>query len=132
MKKLDLKTLEKKIKVRPLTYKDYDQVVKLQEQCFPGMTTWKEEQFKSQIDIFQEGQLCIELNKKIVASSSSLIVDFDLYEESDNWQTLSDYGYITNHDADGETLYGIEIMVHPDFRAMKLARRLYDARKDLA
>lgn len=131
MKKINLKTLEKKIRVRPLNYDDFEQVVKLQAQCFPGMTTWKEEQFKSQVDIFPEGQLCIEFNGKIVASSSSLIVDFDLYEESDNWQTLSDYGYITNHDSDGETLYGIEIMVHPDFRAMKLARRLYDARKEI-
>lgn len=132
MKKINLKTLEKKIIVRRLKQEDYSQVVQLQEHCFPGMHTWKEEQFKSQIDIFPEGQLCIEFNGKIVASSSSLIVDFDLYEESDNWQTLSDYGYITNHDPDGETLYGIEIMVHPEFRAMKLARRLYDARKDLA
>jgi predicted amidohydrolase len=132
MKKINLKTLEKKITVRPLTYHDFEQVIALQGLCFQGMQSWKEEQFKSQIDIFPEGQICIEFNGKIVASSSSLIVDFDLYEESDNWQTLSDYGYITNHDSEGETLYGIEIMVHPEFRAMKLARRLYDARKDLA
>jgi len=38
-----------------------------------------------------------------------------------------------HHDLDpkGDTLYGIEIMVHPDFRGMKLSRRLYDARKEL-
>lgn len=132
MKKINLKTLEKKIHVRPLAIEDFPQVTELQEACFPGMQSWKIDQFKSQIKIFPEGQICIEFNGKIVASSSSLIIDFDLYEESDNWQTLSDYGYITNHDPDGETLYGIEIMVHPDFRGMKLARRLYDARKDLA
>ena len=28
--------------------------------------------------------------------------------------------------------YGIEIMVHPEYRGMRLARRLYNARKDLA
>lgn len=132
MKKINLKTLEKKIIVRELKPEDYDQLIELQKLCFPGMHTWKKEQLISQLEIFPEGQICIEFNGSIVASSSSLIVDFDLYEESDNWQTLSDFGYITNHDPDGETLYGIEIMVHPDFRAMKLARRLYDARKDLA
>ena len=132
MKKIDLKTLEKKINVRPLKTSDFDQLIKLQALCFPGMQTWKKEQFESQLEIFPEGQICVELNKKIVASSSSLIVDIDLYEESDNWQTLSDFGYITNHDSDAETLYGIEIMVHPDFRGMKLARRLYEARKELA
>ncbi len=132
MKKVDLKTLEKKIKIRPLKNCDYEELIKLQQLCFPGMQTWKKEQIESQLDIFPEGQICIEINKKIVASSSSLIIDFDLYNESDNWQTLSDSGYITNHDTDAETLYGIEIMVHPAYRSMKLARRLYDARKDIA
>ena len=31
----------------------------------------------------------------------------------------------------GDTLYGIEIMVDPEYRGMKLSRRLYDARKQL-
>ena len=131
MKKIDLKTLEKKIKVRPLELKDYETLVELQKLCFPGMKTWKKEQLESQLELFPEGQICIEINKKVVASSSSLIIDFDLYSESDNWQTLSDSGYITNHDPDAETLYGIEIMVHPDYRSMKLARRLYEARKEI-
>lgn len=132
MKKIDLKTLEKKVKLRQLELKDFDALVNLQKLCFPGMHTWKKEQFESQLKHFPEGQICIEFNKKIIASSSSLIIDFDLYEEGDDWKTLSDSGYITNHDPDAETLYGIEIMVHPDYRSMKLARRLYDARKEIA
>jgi len=122
MKKIDLKTLEKRIIVRQIKIEDYNQIVKLQELCFPGMPTWTNEQIRSQLEIFPEGQICIELNKKIVASSSSLIIDFDLYEESDNWKMLSDSGHITNHDPDGETLYGIEIMVHPNYRGYKLSR----------
>jgi predicted amidohydrolase len=31
----------------------------------------------------------------------------------------------------GDTLYGIEIMVDPEYRGLKLSRRLYDARKEL-
>ena len=131
MKKIDLKTLEKKIKIRSIKLKDFDGLVELQKLCFPGMQTWKKEQIESQLEIFPEGQICIILDNKIVASSSSLIIDFDLYADSDNWQTLSDSGYITNHDPDAETLYGIEIMVHPDYRSMKLARRLYEARKEI-
>ncbi len=132
MKKINLKTLERKIVLRQLKLEDYDKLIHLQKLCFPGMQTWKFDQFESQLNYFPEGQLCIELEGDIVASSSSLIIDFDLYEESDDWQTLSEHGYITNHDPEGETLYGIEIMTHPDFRGMKLSRRLYDARKDVA
>ena len=60
----------------------------------------------------------------MVASAASLIVKFDLYNEWHDWARLSDNGMIRNHDAKGDTLYGIEIMVHPDFRGMRLARRL--------
>lgn len=38
---------------------------------------------------------------------------------------------ITNHDPNGDTLYGIEIMVDPEYRNMKLSRRLYAARQKL-
>ncbi len=70
--------------------------------------------------------------RALVASSSSLILDFELYKNWHNWDEISDYGFIRNHKADGKTLYGIEMMVDPDYRGLKLARRLYDARKELA
>jgi predicted amidohydrolase/GNAT superfamily N-acetyltransferase len=44
----------------------------------------------------------------------------------------ADSGYIRNHDPNGDVLYGIEIMVDPEYRGMRLARRLYDERKRIA
>ena len=46
-------------------------------------------------------------------------------------KSVADGGFIRNHHRQGDTLYGIEIMVDPEFRGMRLARRLYDARKAL-
>lgn len=132
MRKINPKDFEKKIVIRELKPDDFEQLTQMQELCFPGMKHWSKEQIKSQIDIFPEGQICIEYNGKLVASSGSLIIDFDVYSEESDWQTLSDQGFITNHDPEGETLYGIEIMVHPDYRGMKLARRIYEKRKELA
>jgi GNAT superfamily N-acetyltransferase len=111
---------------------DYEQVVQLQLSCFHGMWPWSREQIRSQLDIFPQGQICIEYNEEIVASSSSLILDFDMIGERHSWQEISDTGHIRNHNPVGNTLYGIEIMVDPRYRGMKLARRLYDARKELA
>src|SRR5690606_24980297 len=110
---------------------DYEQLIEMQRRSFPGMTVWTREQVESQINTFSEGQMCVEYEGRIVASASSLIVDFDQHEEWHNWQAVSDSGYIRSHNEEGDTLYGIEIMVDPDFRGLKLARRLYDARKDL-
>ena len=132
MTKIDLKNFEKQIKLRLLKKEDYEDIVNLQKQCFPGMKPWKKEQFDSLIDIFQDGQICITFNKKIIASSCSLILNMDEYDETQSWREMTDRGYITNHDPSGHTLYGIEIMVDPEFRGLKLARRLYNKRKDLA
>ncbi len=120
-----------KVALRQLTLDDFDAVVALQLKCFPGMKPWQREQFESQIRTFPEGQLCIEADGRVVASTSNLIVDFDRYQAWHNWKEIADSGYIRNHDPIGDTLYGIEVMVDPDCRGMRFARRLYDARKEI-
>lgn len=132
MKKIDLSEFETHIRVRPLRIEDFDALIELQRVCFVGMSTWKREQIESQLQVFPDGQLCIEYEGEIVASSSCLIVDFSQHEDWHNWSKIADNGYIRSHDPEGDTLYGIEIMVNPEYRGMKLARRLYDARKELA
>jgi predicted amidohydrolase/ribosomal protein S18 acetylase RimI-like enzyme len=125
-------TKGKRIKVRPLRLADYEEVRALQLKCFPGMKPWSPEQFDSMLSRFPEGQICVEADGKVIASSSSLIVDFDLYSDWQNWALISDSGYIRNHAPGGDTLYGIEIMVDPEYRGYRLSRRLYEARKQLA
>jgi len=130
---MGVKTLaKKKIVCRNLLEEDYQSVCDLQLTCFPGMKPWSREQFHSILSIFPEGQFCIEYNGQLVASSCSLVITREEYSETASWNELTNRGFITNHDPEGDTLYGMEIMVHPGFRLMKLARRLYEARKKLA
>ncbi|MDF2448213.1 MAG: family N-acetyltransferase [Bacteroidota bacterium] len=124
--------ITKKIKLRKIVKDDYAQITAIQKLCFPGMLPWSETQFQNLLTYFPEGQICIQYGKKIIASSSSLILHFDNYSETSPWKELTDNGNITNHDSYGDTLYGMEIMVHPSYQGMKLSRRLYDARKELA
>lgn len=128
---VDHKSFEKNIVVRPMRLEDFDEVVAVQTRCFPGMAPWPRDQIESQIATFTAGQLVVECDGRVVASSSSLIVEFDEYEEGHTWNEVAGHGYLSNHDPEGDTLYGIEMMVDPDFRGMRLARRLYDARKQL-
>jgi predicted amidohydrolase/GNAT superfamily N-acetyltransferase len=129
---IDTSEFESRLIVRPLTRDDFDDLVALQLRCFPGIPTWEREQIESQLRIFPEGQICIELDGELVASSSSLIVRFDEYDAWQSWREIADDGYIRNHDPRGDTLYGIEIMVSPEARGLRLSRRLYDARKEIA
>jgi len=128
---LKLRSFERQINVRLLTIDDFEAMVELELRCFAGMQPWQKDQIESQLKIFPEGQIGIEYQGRLVASSSSVIVDFSEYAEWHDWKLIADDGYIRNHNSEGDTLYGIEIMVDPEFRGMKLSRRLYDARKEL-
>jgi len=132
MEKINDKNIIKKIKLRPLKLDDYNQIAAIQLKCFPGMKPWTIEQFKNLIHYFPEGQFCIQYGKKIIASSCSLVISFEEYGETATWSQLTDGGNITNHNKYGDTLYGMEMMVDPEYRGMKLSRRLYEGRKSLA
>ena len=123
---------KKKIRLRQIKKSDYLSIVKLQLKCFPGMKPWSENQFNNLVSTFPEGQVCILMENEIVASCSSLIIHSTNYSETSSWNELTDNGNISNHSPEGDTLYGMEIMVNPEYRGMKLSRRLYDARKNIA
>lgn len=122
----------KTLLLRPMTVDDFDALVELQQRCFPGMGPWVRAQIESQLRIFPEGQFVLSLDGRLVGSANSLIVDASSHSDWHDWKVITDNGYIRSHDPQGDMLYGIEIMVDPDFRGMKLSRRLYDARRQLA
>ncbi len=117
------------ILVRQATMDDFDAIIGLQRLCFPAMATWAPEDVRSQIARFPQGQLVVEVDGQVMASCAALVVDEAEYRDWHDWKTVADNGRIRNHDPDGDTLYGIEIQVHPAARGQKLSRRLYDARK---
>ena len=131
METLDLKDFELRTVVRPLRIEDYDALVAMHLKCFPGLQPWSKAQIESQLQIFPEGQICVEIDGQLAASSSCLIIDYDPGMAWHNWREVSDNGYIRNHDPKGDSIYGIEIMVDPEFRGMKLSRRIYEARKQI-
>ncbi len=120
-----------KVKVRPLDPGDYASVADIQSRCFPGIKPWTRAQFDSQLSRFPDGQLGVEFGGKVVATSSTLVIDLEHLSKLHDFKEVSDDGFIGNHDPEGDTLYGIDIAVDPGYRGLRLARRLYEARKDL-
>ncbi|ELP32818.1 bifunctional GNAT family N-acetyltransferase/carbon-nitrogen hydrolase family protein [Rhodopirellula baltica] len=127
----DVSNFERELILRNMRIEDYDSMVAMQKACFPDMQPWTKEQVESQLAHFPEGQIVIECDGKLVASSSSLLLHYEDDLEWHDYKKIADSGFIRNHQPTGDTLYGIEIMVHSDFRGMRLSRRLYDARKEL-
>ncbi|QDV24584.1 bifunctional GNAT family N-acetyltransferase/carbon-nitrogen hydrolase family protein [Aureliella helgolandensis] len=127
---LDLADFEWNLVVRNTRLEDFETLVEIQKKCFPEMELWTRAQIESQLKHFPEGQFVVECDGRVIASCSSLLLSYEDELEWHNWKKTSDSGFIRNHKPDGNTMYGIEIMVDPDFRGMRLSRRLYEARKE--
>ncbi|MFT5435218.1 MAG: putative amidohydrolase/GNAT superfamily N-acetyltransferase [Myxococcota bacterium] len=117
--------------VRRLEAADVDAVRDLQSRGFKNLAPWTRRELSAQLVRFPEGQIVIEIDGAIVGSSSSLIVHGDDWERPHTFADVSDNGLIGTHDPEGDTLYGIDIVVDPLYRGMRLARRLYEARQDV-
>ncbi|MCB9600277.1 MAG: GNAT family N-acetyltransferase [Sandaracinus sp.] len=122
---------EARLIIRPLEDGDVEPLRELQRRCFPTLSPWTAEQLANHIVTFPEGQIAIELDGELVASSSSLVLSAKEYEDDHTFDEIVPGGFLDNHDPSGDVLYGIDICVSPDARGMRLARRLYEVRKEL-
>jgi predicted amidohydrolase/ribosomal protein S18 acetylase RimI-like enzyme len=126
-------TEDMKVVLRHLTIEDYKDLKEAMIQAYIGsrMSYWSEDSIESLLTVFPEGQLCVEMNGIVVGGALSLIIDYRKYGDEHTYQEVTgDYSFST-FDSDGDVLYGIDVFVHPEYRGLRLARRLYDARKEL-
>lgn len=117
--------------IRSIQPKDLEEIAALSLKSFGPEMSLNYEQFKSTLEVFPEGQVCVEYEGKIVGCAISLIIDIDDYGYDYTYEEISDDGYIRNHKPEGKNLYGIEVGVDPDYRNMKLGKLLYDARRKI-
>ncbi len=123
----------KKVEVRNLRLSDYRELKQSMIAAYEGWEDvhWEEKHIDKLLNIFPEGQICVLVNDKVVGSALSIIVDYEKYDDDHSYEEITaDYTFKT-HDQEGDVLYGIDIFIHPDFRGLRLGRRLYDARKEL-
>jgi ribosomal protein S18 acetylase RimI-like enzyme len=118
--------------IRKSRAEDAERIAELARLCFdPPEIAFTKRNFVSQIEKFPEGQICVELNGEIIGSCSSLIVNIDEYPKYHTLAAISDNGNIQNHNPNGKHLYGIDVIVHPQYRGLKMGKRLYNARRQV-
>ncbi len=121
------------IELRNLQFEDYLGLKEAMIEAYSGIggMYWREKSIRKLLDIFPEGQLCVLVDGKVAGCALSIIVDYKKYGDNHTYrQITADYTFKTHTDK-GDVLYGIEIFVHPEYRGLRLGRRLYDARKEL-
>lgn len=121
------------IELRYLTNKDYNALATAMEEVYPNLpdAAWEREHIKKLISIFPEGQVVITVDGKIAAAALSLLIDSKKFDEDHTYLEVTDNYSFKTHTKLGDLLYGIDIFVKPDYRGMRLGRRLYDYRKEI-
>jgi predicted amidohydrolase/GNAT superfamily N-acetyltransferase len=92
---------------------------------------WTKKQLNRLIKLFPEGQIVIKINGKMAGCALSIIVDYDLFEDQHTYREITQNYTFSTHTGEGDMLYGIDVFILPEYRGLRLGRRLYDYRKEL-
>jgi predicted amidohydrolase/GNAT superfamily N-acetyltransferase len=121
------------IELQYLTIHDYQELKQAMIEVYFNMqnTYWEEFQIQSLITKFPEGQVVIKINGELAGCALSLMVDYDKFDDHHTYKEITgDYTFST-HSSVGDVLYGIDVFIKPEYRGLRLGRRLYDYRKEL-
>ncbi|KXK41069.1 MAG: bifunctional GNAT family N-acetyltransferase/carbon-nitrogen hydrolase family protein [Saprospiraceae bacterium] len=120
------------VKVRLLKEEDYHGLREAMVAAYEGFgSVWRKDSIHKLLNKFPDGQFCVVVDGKVAACALSIIVEYKLYGDNHSYEEITGNYTFDTHDDDGDVLYGIEVFVDPEFRGLRLARRLYDARKEL-
>lgn len=121
-----------KVEVRNLQIEDYAQLSQSFKRVYADKDVfWTHEQIETLIRIFPEGQVVTVVDEKIVGCALSIIVDYDMVKGDHTYAKVTGNETFCTHNPNGNILYGIEVFIHPDYRGLRLARRMYEYRKEL-
>ena len=122
------------IELHYLTLDDYKELKEAMIQVYASMpdSYWRENQIKSLIDKFPEGQVVIKINGDLAGCALSIILDYDKFDDEHTYEDITGNFTFDTHNSEGDVLYGIDVFIKKEYRGLRLGRRLYDYRKELA
>lgn len=124
----------KQIEIGSLKFDDFTELLVAMKAAYPLWrgNYWREDTIQKLINKFPEGQIVIKVDSVVVGCALSIIVNYNKFGDEHTYaQITGNYTFNTHDPEKGDVLYGIEIFIHPDYRGLRLGRRLYDARKEL-
>ena len=84
------------------------------------------------LELFPEGQFVITDGNRVVGMTTTMRSDFDFLNYHHTFKETIAGGWLSNHNPEGEWLYGLDMGLLPAYRGRGLARILYRARHEVA
>ncbi|BDR36011.1 bifunctional GNAT family N-acetyltransferase/carbon-nitrogen hydrolase family protein [Photobacterium damselae] len=120
------------LNLRVIEAKDYPQIAELMDLVFHDVGgAWPRMTIMDLIHQFPDGQVCIEDNGKIIGAALTIKVDYNRFSSSHTYDEIINEHNVVQHNGNGDALYGLDVFVHPDYRGLRLGRRLYEARREM-
>lgn len=117
--------------VRNAELGDIPSLIALNKRVYPDMPPYSADMLRGQINHFREGTFVAVYEEEIVGYCATFVIDGEICLRPHSWSEITGGGYASRHDADGDYLYGMEVFIHPDYRGLRIGRRLYNERKKL-
>ncbi len=121
------------VEISYLKISDYQELKASMQEAYanwPG-AFWKESHLQKLFDVFPEGQITVVVNDIVVGSALISNLKYDHFGDEHTYKEITGNYTFNTHTPKGDVLYGIDVFIKPEFRGLRLGRRLYDARKDL-
>ncbi|MBL1231307.1 MAG: bifunctional GNAT family N-acetyltransferase/carbon-nitrogen hydrolase family protein [Flavobacteriales bacterium] len=124
---------QQKITLEFLSLSDYEELKEAMIASYKNMpdSYWRERQINNLLNKFPKGQVVIKVNGKIAGCALSIIVDSQKFDDQHTYKEITGNYTFNTHTEDGDVLYGIDIFIKPEYRGLRLGRRLYEYRKEL-
>jgi len=122
-----------KVELNYLTPDLYPKLKELMFTCYPkvGDPAWNEKQVNTLIKLFPKGQVVVMVDGVLAGAALSILIKYDRFDEKHTYIEMTANDTFDTHTPEGDTIYGLDMMVHPDYRGLRLGRRMYDYRKEL-
>ena len=120
--------------VRTATSQDVPAIAELTHRVYhsgTGMSGYSEGSIRGQINNYPEGQFVVLADDKVVGYCATFRISGKVALRPHTWAEITGNGYASRHNPKGEWLYGMEVVVDPDYRGYRIGNRLYNERKKL-
>ncbi|MCH9806634.1 MAG: bifunctional GNAT family N-acetyltransferase/carbon-nitrogen hydrolase family protein [Alphaproteobacteria bacterium] len=121
----------RKLVIRRANAGDSEVIAALGKRVYAPHPSMNARMIKGQINNFPEGQFVAEFDGRVVGHCATFIISGEVALKRHTWSEITANGFASRHNPDGDYLYGMEVIVDPEFRRLRIGQRLYKARQNL-
>ena len=121
--------------IRNAEISDIEPIRTLLRRVYPTFPPYSADRLEKHITQFPEGQFVAVWGDtdpaNVIGYCATFRISGEIALKPHSWMEITGKGYASQHDPEGDYLYGMEVSVDPEYRHMRIGHKLYSQRKRL-